>query len=879
MGGRLRVLAIRKRRSDRPGKDQDRASKDSTPRPEAGGSSSGFAGRGRDAAARADLERRLRANEETLHGLIEASNQGLLIVTREHEPLLANWACAEIFGFDSAEAITALDSTAGLFPPLGLARLEAIDKENLNGRGAPDAFELDGIRRDGALLRLQCTAKPIDWQGRRAVLLTLLEITGHEKAEAALSEREAGPPLSISETVHRGSVRMAGSRHAARADARKSKDELIEEIESLRRRLGESERMEEGERKGLLDPLTERLQQVFREAPTGLCYFDRNLRYVFINNFLAGLNGISVEEHLGRSIREVFPEVAVGVESQLRHVIETGEPIIGGEVDAETQASPGLIRSFQHNYVPVTSDDGTVKGVSCVVEEITERKKAEAALRESEARLQAIMDHSPAEIFLVDTDCRYVFVNREFERRYDVTVEEVKGKTIYDFFPANIADEFSAQDREVLETRKVMIKEQQLWYGGRLHTDLEIKFPIVGSQGEVVGLGGIATDITERKCAEEALQKSRDELEFRVEERTSELREANEALRDSEEQTRLLLESTAEAIHGLDFDGIVTFCNRACVEMLGYDSPDDLLGRHMHDLIHHTRPDGSPYPAKECLIYRAYERGERVHVDSELLWRADGTSFDAEIWSHPIWQGDRCIGSVVTFLDITERKRAEGALRDLSARLISAQEEERSRIARELHDDFNQRLALLAVDIERLVGQTSASRDEFDVCLKTLVQRICELSSDIHRLSHQLHPSILEHLGLVAAIRSYCKELSDLHGVHIELAHHGASRALPKNVALCLYRVVQEALRNVIKHSGAESARVEITEAADGLRLEISDSGTGFDPGSARTRGGLGLLSMRERLRLVSGTISFERLEPNGTRIHVRVPLPVSDDR
>ena len=131
----------------------------------------------------------------------------------------------------------------------------------------------------------------------------------------------------------------------------------------------------------------------------------------------------------------------------------------------------------------------------------------------------------------------------------------------------------------------------------------------------------------------------------------------------------------------------------------------------------------------------------------------------------------------------------------------------------------------------------------------------------------------------MAAIRSYCKELSDLHGVHIELAHQGASRALPKNVALCLYRVVQEALRNVIKHSGAESARVELSGTAEELSLQISDSGTGFDPGSARTRGGLGLLSMRERLRLVSGTISFERLEPNGTRIHVRVPLPVSDDR
>ncbi len=146
-------------------------------------------------------------------------------------------------------------------------------------------------------------------------------------------------------------------------------------------------------------------------------------------------------------------------------------------------------------------------------------------------------------------------------------------------------------------------------------------------------------------------------------------------------------------------------------------------------------------------------------------------------------------------------------------------------------------------------------------------------------MSHQLHPSILQHLGLVVATRSFCKEISDQHGIHIELVHHGVPRSLPGDVALCLYRIVQEALRNVIKHSGAERARVEFNGTAEELALQISDTGTGFDPGSVQVRRGLGLLSMRERLRLVSGKISVERLEPNGTRIEVRVPMPVSDDR
>ncbi len=218
-------------------------------------------------------------------------------------------------------------------------------------------------------------------------------------------------------------------------------------------------------------------------------------------------------------------------------------------------------------------------------------------------------------------------------------------------------------------------------------------------------------------------------------------------------------------------------------------------------------------------------------------------------------------------------------LLELSARLIGALEEERSRIARELHDDFSQRLALLAVELERFRDQPPDSSENLSQCLESPLQRTKDISSDLHRLSHQLHPSALEQLGLVAAIKSYCEELSGQHEMHIELAHHEVPRRLPKDVALCLYRIVQEALRNVIKHSGAQTARVELSGTAEELALQISDTGTGFDLGSVQARRGLGLLSMRERLRLVGGKISIERLEPNGTRIEVRVPMPVSGDR
>ncbi|MEK6249912.1 MAG: PAS domain S-box protein, partial [Planctomycetales bacterium] len=135
------------------------------------------------------------------------------------------------------------------------------------------------------------------------------------------------------------------------------------------------------------------------------------------------------------------------------------------------------------------------------------------------------------------------------------------------------------------------------------------------------------------------------------------------ALRASESQVRLLMDSTAEAIYGLDLNGLCTFCNRACLSMLGYKEADDLIGNNMHDLIHHTRPDGTPDPINECRIYEGFRRIEGTHVDDEVLWRADGTSFSAEYWSYPVHHQGELIGSVVTFLDISERREMEKTLR------------------------------------------------------------------------------------------------------------------------------------------------------------------------------------------------------------------------
>ena len=221
----------------------------------------------------------------------------------------------------------------------------------------------------------------------------------------------------------------------------------------------------------------------------------------------------------------------------------------------------------------------------------------------------------------------------------------------------------------------------------------------------------------------------------------------------------------------------------------------------------------------------------------------------------------------------TELVAANAMLQDLSGRLIHAQEEERSRIARDLHDDVSQRLALIAIELEQLGQQPPSSGSELSARCHELLKKTRELSADLHNISHELHPSKLDHLGLGAAVQSFCSELTRRHPVSIECVCHDVPDSLPKEVALSLYRMTQEALHNIVKHSGARDATVKISGRAGMISLRISDSGTGFAPDSQVANAGLGLISMRERMRRIGGALSIQSVPSRGTMIEVQVPL------
>jgi signal transduction histidine kinase len=222
---------------------------------------------------------------------------------------------------------------------------------------------------------------------------------------------------------------------------------------------------------------------------------------------------------------------------------------------------------------------------------------------------------------------------------------------------------------------------------------------------------------------------------------------------------------------------------------------------------------------------------------------------------------------------VEERKQTEEALRDLSGRLIDSQEQERSRLARELHDDFSQRLALLALDVERIAEGMKHSSADSAKKMHELWNEACEIGADLHSLSHRLHSSTLESLGLVAGISSCCEEFSGQQGIQVDLAHKNVPRSIPPDVAVCLFRIVQESLRNVKKHSGCSRAQVTLENVNSVLHLRVSDEGAGFNENDPSRHTGLGIRSMEERLRLVGGRFELRTRPMQGTQIDAWIPL------
>ena len=346
----------------------------------------------------------------------------------------------------------------------------------------------------------------------------------------------------------------------------------------------------------------------------------------------------------------------------------------------------------------------------------------------------------------------------------------------------------------------------------------------------------------------------------RARNRNSDLR-----LRESEKRFRLMADTTPALIWMSDKEGTVTYLNDRLINFIGRD-PATGLGDAWSAFIH---PDD--VQSVQAANKRSLEQQQEFSKEYRLR-RQDGVYRWMLDIAAPRVNGDGAFtGFVGSAADITDQKMAQEALEKIGGKLIEAQEEERGRIARELHDDICQRLALLSMELEQANRGPSGLGGSAKI--EEIRRHCAQIAVDVQALSHKLHSSKLEYLGLAAAIRSFCREFSQQYNVGVQFDDEDVPSYLPYDISLSLFRVTQEALQNAQKHSGVDRFSVSLRGLANEIRLEISDSGTGFDIEKAKFDRGLGLVSMQERVHLVHGTFAIESMANRGTKILARVPL------
>jgi len=339
-----------------------------------------------------------------------------------------------------------------------------------------------------------------------------------------------------------------------------------------------------------------------------------------------------------------------------------------------------------------------------------------------------------------------------------------------------------------------------------------------------------------------------------------------------EQQFRNIFEQPLIGMAFEDMEGRLLQVNPELCVMLGY-SPEELLtmrGEQLADPQH---------SGDDLALFQELREGMRPNYHIEKAYvRKDGRRIWGRLHVCRLASADGEPVRVLAMVeDITERKMAEGrlqeaqvALHELTGRLIQAQEQERQRIARELHDDIGQRLSLLMFEIERISREAPVSSDPQFGSLGTVLERLDELAKDVHQLSHQLHSTKLQHIGLRSALRDLCRQVTTPHGTIVVQQLEDAPD-LPSDIQLCLYRVAQEALNNIAKHSRATRAFVRFAKVGGMARLEVRDTGVGFNASNAGA--GLGLASMRERLRIVGGNLLVRSKPGKGTAVVASIPL------
>jgi PAS domain S-box-containing protein len=490
--------------------------------------------------------------------------------------------------------------------------------------------------------------------------------------------------------------------------------------------------------------------------------------------------------------------------------------------------------------------------------------KSAEVVRASEERLRLAQQAARIGTFERNMRTGVVTWTAEVEAMYGLPPGSFEGTTIA-FFESLIHPDDRERMMELadcaLKTGEPITAEWRvLWPDGSTHWIAGRWKVFMDVSGDPSRMMGVNIDITERKRTEEALREVNHNLETQA-----------ALLQSREELLRIFVKSVPAGVAMLDRDmRYIQVSDRWCADY-SVDSTQ-VLGHSHYELF----PD---IPQRWKEMHRRALEGETLRADEDSWNRESGTTQWIRWEIHPWRTSGGIIGGILIFAeDITRRKQMEEALSGVSRRLIESQEQERVRIGRELHDDIVQRLALLSVQLEQVQQNSPDLHVEVRKRLGEIRKHSMEIATDIQSLSHELHSSKLEYLGMAVAMRSFCREFGELQKVEIDFKSHDLPSPVPPDVSLCLYRVLQEALHNSAKHSGVGHLEVRLWGASHQIHLTVRDSGVGFDSEAAMKSRGLGLISMQERMKLVNGTLSIESQPNRGTTINARVPFSAESD-
>ncbi len=487
-----------------------------------------------------------------------------------------------------------------------------------------------------------------------------------------------------------------------------------------------------------------------------------------------------------------------------------------------------------------------------------EQKKVEKILKDARLELQTVIDNSESLITIKDLEGRNIMVNNKYAAVSQTTNANIIGKNCFDYLPQKIADSSWRKTLEVIKTKKQISYEEVIDLRDGRHTYLATKFPLIDSCGNIYGVCGISTDITEQIMNEEARK-------------------------ESDLLLRTVLENAPITIFAIDDQGKFSLSEGKGLERVGL-KPGENVGVSASDLyssLSYTLYNGKEITGKE--VMDRVLAGETVNAINELR----GVNFDNYIG--PITtKGGKIKGIVGVATDITDRKNAEEEykkaneqLRHLTARLADVQEDERKRLSEELHDQVGQSLAVLNINLNVILNQLDKkTQKDLSKQFEAVQSLINEVTESIRNVMSELHPSVLDDYGLVAALRWYSDIFKKKVGLQIDVIGEEIENSLPVSQSIALFRITQEALTNVVKHAHAAKVVISIENGEDAFILSIKDDGLGFKKSISDGKENLhwGLNIMQERARAVGGELQIVNSLRHGTEVIVKIPRSDNDN-